>query len=168
MSIQEKLLTLTKYKSWANEITFSSVNSLPEGEAVKQRVTCFGNIIHTLNHVYVIDDVFKCHLISRPHSYKARNTENHPSLTELWEKQKEIDIWYVNYVETLPESEFSEVVNFQFIGGGNGSMSRADIILHVVNHGTYHRGFVGDMMYQAAAIPTANDLPVYLREIQNA
>ncbi len=167
MEIREKLLTLTKYKSWANEITFSAVNNLPDGEAVKQRVTRFGNMVHTLNHVYVIDDIFKSHLLSVPHHYQARNTESHPPLLSLWEKQKEIDNWYTSYVHSLSNNDFSKIVEFEFVGGGKGSMSRADIILHIVNHGTYHRGFVGDMMYQASAVPPANDFPVYLRELQN-
>ena len=59
------------------------------------------------------------------------------------------------------------MVNFEFIGGDTGSMSRADIILHIANHGTYHRGFVGDMMYQASVTPPANDFPVCLRELKN-
>ena len=61
--------------------------------------------------------------------------------------------------------KLSEIVKFQFVGGGDGVMSRADMIIHVVNHSTYHRGFVGDLMYQVPAIPPANDYPVYLREI---
>lgn len=166
MTIREKLLTLSLYKQWANQLTFSSVNSLSEGEATKQRATRFGNMVNTLNHVYVIDDVFKCHLMSTPHGYTNRNTDTHPSLAQLWDKQKQMDLWYINYVKSLSDKECSDIVNFEFIGGGNGSMSRADIILHIVNHGTYHRGFVGDMMYQASATPPANDLPVYLREQQ--
>ena len=49
-------------------------------------------------------------------------------------------------------------------GGGNGAMTREEIFLHLVNHATYHRGFVNDMMYQVPAKPPSNDLPVYLRE----
>ena len=43
-------------------------------------------------------------------------------------------------------------------------MSRLEMLMHVVNHGTYHRGFVGDLMYQVPAMLPANDLPVFLRE----
>ena len=43
-------------------------------------------------------------------------------------------------------------------------MSREEMIVHVVNHGTYLRGFVGDLMYQVPATPPANDLPVFLRD----
>jgi uncharacterized damage-inducible protein DinB len=52
-----------------------------------------------------------------------------------------------------------------FIGGGRGKMTRAQILLHIVNHGTYHRGFVSDLMYQILASVPANDLPVFLRDV---
>lgn len=43
-------------------------------------------------------------------------------------------------------------------------MTREQIVLHVVNHATYHRGFVGDMMYQVPFAPPSNDLPVFIRD----
>ena len=43
-------------------------------------------------------------------------------------------------------------------------MSRRDIVLHVVNHTTYHRGHVADMLYDMGVFPPATDLPVFLRE----
>ena len=43
-------------------------------------------------------------------------------------------------------------------------MTRAEILLHVVNHGTYHRGLVSDMMYQIPITPLTNDLTVFLRD----
>ncbi len=168
MTIGKKIITLTCYKSWANDLTFSAVSDLPEGEAIKPRMTRFGNMVHTLNHVYVIDDIFKAHLSAVPHSYQSRNTEAHPPLDVLWEKQKAMDLWYEEYASSLNESDWSEIVRFEFVGGGEGAMSRADILLHVVNHGTYHRGFVGDMMYQASATLPGNDFPIYLRERGNA
>jgi uncharacterized damage-inducible protein DinB len=155
---------LTKYKAWANDITFSAVNSLPSGEATKKRQTRFGNMVHTLNHVYVIDDIFKSHLLGKNHGYTARNTENHPSLADLWKAQVEMDKWYIEYAHNVPEELLAENVKFQFVGGGQGMMSREEIIIHVVNHGTYHRGFVGDLMYQVPASSPANDLPVFLRD----
>lgn len=54
--------------------------------------------------------------------------------------------------------------DFEFIGGGRGAMSRRDILLHVVNHATYHRGHVTAMLYQLGIAPPSTDLPVFLRE----
>ena len=164
MNLIENIRMLTKYKAWADDITFSAVSSLPKGEATKLRKTRFGNMVHTLNHVYVIDDIFKAHLLGEAHSYTARNTENTPSLADLWTLQKEMDKWYIDYADSISEEKLSEIVNFKFVGGGEGSMSRTDMVLHVVNHSTYHRGFVGDMIYQVPAISPANDLPVFLRD----
>ena len=47
--------TLTRYMAWANDRIFAAVAALPEGEATKPRRCVFKNIVHTLNHVYVID-----------------------------------------------------------------------------------------------------------------
>ena len=155
---------LTKYKAWANDIIFSAVSSLPSGEATKKRQTRFGNMVHTLNHVYVIDDIFRSHLLGEKHGYTARNTESHPPLADLWKLQVEMDKWYIEYADNALGELLAEEVSFQFIGGGQGMMSREEMIVHVVNHGTYHRGFVGDLMYQIPATPPANDLPVFLRD----
>jgi uncharacterized damage-inducible protein DinB len=58
-----------------------------------------------------------------------------------------------------------ENINFDFIGGGKGAMTREEMILHIVNHGTYHRGLVADMMYQVPLVPPSTDLPVFLRDV---
>ncbi|MBD2110302.1 MULTISPECIES: DinB family protein [Cyanophyceae] len=165
MNFSEIAKRLTRYKAWANEITFSAVKSLPEGEATKERKTRFRNMVHTLNHTYVIDCIFKAHLEKEIHPYTARNTETHPPLEDLWQAVKTVDQWYVDYAHSISEQEWLDIVNFQFVDGGEGAMSRSEIILHVVNHGTYHRGFVSDMMYQVPAVPPANDLTVYLRDV---
>jgi uncharacterized damage-inducible protein DinB len=119
---------------------------------------------HTLNHIYVIDRVFQAHLQGREHGYKARNTETHPPVAELWQRQREIDAWFVGWSDTLTEAALAEKVSFDFIGGGRGSMTRGEILLHVVNHTTYHRGFVADFFYQVPARPPATDLTVFLRD----
>jgi uncharacterized damage-inducible protein DinB len=164
MSTTEIVKRLVGYKAWANEITFLAVKSLPDGEATKERKTRYKNMIYTLNHVYVIDCIFKSHLESKPHKYTARNTETCPSLEELWESVRVIDRWYIDYAYSICEKELQEIIDFQFIDGDKGTMSRNEMILHVVNHGTYHRGLVSDMMYQVPTVPPANDLTVYLRD----
>jgi len=156
---------LTRYKAWANEIVYSTVRALPEGEATKQRPTVFGNMVHTLNHVYVVDSIFQAHLEGREHGFTARNTPTWPPIDELWQAVQVLDGWYIDRYDRLSNEELMEVIRFQFVGGGDGVMTRGEILMHLITHGTYHRGFVGDMLNQAKVRPRATDLTVFLRDV---
>ena len=160
-----QLSMLTRYKFWADELIYASVRELPEGESTRKRATRFGNMVHTLNHIHVIDRIFQAHLEGRPHGFTARNTPTHPPLDELWELVRTLDQWYVDYAAALSIAQSGERIEFRFVDGGAGVMSRGEMIVHVVNHATYHRGFVADMMYQVPAMPPATDLPVFLRDV---
>jgi len=122
-------------------------------------------MLHTLNHIYVIDCIFKAHLEGNKHYFVDRNTPTHPPFYELWQASNFIDRWYIDYAKSLSPQQLLEQVRFQFVDGGEGMMSREEIILDIVNHGTYHRGFVSDLMDQIPIVPPANDLTVFLRDI---
>jgi uncharacterized damage-inducible protein DinB len=156
---------LTRYNAWADRMIFDAVAALPEGEAGKERKSLFKNIIHTLNHNCVIDLIWQAHLEGREHGYTARNTPDHPPLEELRRQQQAVDDWYIAWSDALSDAALDEKVNFTLIGGNQGVMTRGEILLHVVNHTTYHRGFVADLFYQVPARPPTTDLPVFLREV---
>ena len=50
--------------------------------------------------------------------------------------------------QTAPWLEGS--VSFRFIDGASGAMTRGDILLHVVNHATYHQGWITQMLLSGA------------------
>lgn len=159
---------LARYTAWANDVLYQAMAQLPEAELVKKQKIVFGSMLRTLNHVYAMDLVWQAHLLGRPHGFVSRNPGICPPFAELRAAQSAVDAWYVEYADALSESAAEEVVNFEFIGGGSGSMSRGDIVLHVINHTTYHRGHIGDMMYQIPVHPPTTDLPVYRRNVARA
>ena len=156
--------TLTRYKAWADELFLDSVAQLAEADLVAPRPILFGNLIRTLHHSYAMDRVWQAHLLGEAHGYTSRNPPDHPPLAVLRQNQLAIDAWYVDYAAALDADALAEIVHFSFIGGGEGAMSRQDILLHVVNHTTYHRGHVADMLYHHALIPPTTDLPVFLAQ----
>ncbi|MDP3845964.1 MAG: DinB family protein [Pseudomonas sp.] len=155
--------TLTRYKAWADEFFLPVVAGLPESELVAPRPIIFGSLIRTLNHSYLMDYVWQSNLLGRPHGLTTRNPVDHPPIEDFVVAQLTMDTWYVDYADSLPHDQLGEMVKFEFIGGGIGAMSRGDILLHVVNHNTYHRGQVADMLYQLNVIPPTTDLPVFLQ-----
>ena len=156
---------LTRYNAWANKLFFDAVAKLPEGEATKPRTTLFKNIVHTLNHNYVIDLIFQAHLQGREHGFTARNTQDHPPLAELTQQQTALDRWYIDWSDGVTADALNEKVSFAFVGGGPGVMTRGQMLQHIVIHTSYHRGFAADLFYQVPAKPPTTDLPVFLRDV---
>ena len=165
MTTLRNVRTLTRYIAWTNNKIYDAVAALPEGEATKPRRSVFKNIVHTLNHVYVIDLIFQAHLEGREHGFTARNTPDHPPLDELRRKQRALDYWYIAWSDRLTESALERNVHFTFVGGGEGVMTCAEIVIHLANHTTYHRGYIADMLYQVPAHPTTTDLTVFIRDV---
>jgi len=161
------LETLVKYKTWADEVFYHAISKLPDDELRRDRPMLFGNIFSLLNHIYSMDVVWKSHLEGKPHNLETRNPESTSSLTDLRSDQVKINRWYEHYIDGLPIEKYREMVNFTFIGGGEGKMRRFEIIQHVVNHDSYHRGHIEGVLYQLSIEPPTTDMPVFLREIHS-
>lgn len=155
---------LTRYKLWAGKLFLSTIAQLSERQLVQPQPIQFGNMLRTLHHSYAMDRVWQAHLLGEAHGFATRNPDDALPFDILRDKQTAIDAWYAGYAGALDTDELAENVNFTFIGGGNGAMSRNDIILHVVIHSAYHRGQVADMLYHFSVSPPTTDLPVFLRE----
>ena len=68
-----------------------------------------------------------------------------------------MDAWYLAYVAGLTEPVLAEVLEFQFTDGDRGRMSREEMLLHVITHGGYHRGNVGEVL-KSLSIDAPRDL----------
>ena len=155
---------LTRYNAWADRKIYDAVAALPQGEAEKVRVSLDKSMIHTLHHIYIIDAIWQGHLEGRDHGFTSRRAADNLQLSELWPKQKQIDDWFVDWSDKVTDKEMNEEVQFTLIGGNKGVMKRGEILLHLVVHKGYHRGFACDMFYQVPSLTPQTDLPVYLRE----
>jgi uncharacterized damage-inducible protein DinB len=164
MQDHRSLRMLTRYTAWANDRLFEALHQLPPAEVTAPRATSFGNMIRTLSHAHVVDLIWQAHLEGRQHGFTSRNTESTPTLAQLQEQQQALDGWYIRYADGLTGDLQRQIVHFRFVDGGEGAMTRGDMLLHIVNHKTFHRGYVADMMYQVPARPPSMDLPVFLRD----
>lgn len=155
---------LAHYKSWADEVIFDGVDALPPGEAQKERRTLFKTMIGTLNHIYVVDLIWRAHLEQREHGFSARNIVVYPELAELRKAQQAMNEWLVAWSAAQSDAALDEEVQFTFVSGKKASMSRGEIFLHLVTHAAYHRGWVSEMFFDVPARPPQSDLSVFLTE----
>jgi uncharacterized damage-inducible protein DinB len=153
---------LARYKSWADNLTLGAVAALPPGEAARERPTLFKSIIGTLNHSYVVDLIWQAHLEGRAHGFTARNVVPYPELEALTAAQRRVNEWLLGWSEAQSAASLREAVSFRQVSGEQGTMTRGEILLHIVNHATYHRGWVSDLFFQVPAKPPTTDWNVFL------
>lgn len=162
MSI-ETLKSLFGYKSWANSELFPLLATLPP-EHSEPLHTC----IRTLNHIYVVDSIFRAHLSEEQRAFDATNTKATPSLEQLRIDVEATDAWYRSYVSSLTASALTEVLAFTFTDGDRGRMSREEILLHVLTHGGYHRGNVGQVLKSLSIAPPRDLYTRFLHQSEPA
>jgi uncharacterized damage-inducible protein DinB len=157
---------LARYNDWANARLFEAVAALPAGEAEKPRPSLFKSMIGTLNHNLVVALIWQAHLERREHGFKARNLVLHAGLEPLRRAQKDIDDWYIAWAGAQAPEALNELLDFRFISGTAGRMTRGEMLLHVVNHNSYHRGWVVERFAEVPMKTPDLDLPVYCGTIR--
>ena len=156
----------TRYNTWSNKLWFDALAALPAGEAEKPRTSLFKNMVHTMNHIYIIDLIWQAHLEGRDHGMTVRNTADYPPLAELSTKQQAIDRWYEQWSDKQTDETIVDRRPVTLIGGNRVVMSLGEMLMHLYHHTAYHRGFVGDMMFNVPGHRApVTDLPVFLREV---
>ena len=158
MSTSTLFASLFKYKAKADEDLFAAVAALD----ASGKQEALHAAIRVLNHVYVVDRIFRAHLTGEAHGFTATNTTETPTLAALRDLVQESDGWYVNYTRKLGPAEIGQQIDFLFTDGKQGRMSREEILAHVVTHGGYHRGAVGRILDQNSATRPPDSFTNYL------
>ena len=165
MDSPHHLQMLTRYTAWANSLLYRSLQSEAHETIHSPRPARPNNLIGVLGHIYVVSLIWKANLTGEDHGLKSRTLQDTPTLAELQSWQEAMDRWYIDFVDSQSAQALSEPIRFTFVDGGAGVMRGDEMLLHVVNHSTYHRGYVADMLYESGSRPPTMDLPVFLRDV---
>ncbi|MEO8807108.1 MAG: DinB family protein [Burkholderiaceae bacterium] len=152
------LQALFRQKAAINEEFFAVLETVAAGDRV--------DAIRVLNHIHVVDRIFAAHLRGEPHGYKATNTPETPTLAALRAAVLETDHWFVEQAGTLAPAQLAETVAFTFTDGQRGRMSREEMLAHVITHGSYHRGEVGQMLKRLSLAPPRDLFTAYLHRAE--
>lgn len=161
----DHLRTFMQYTAWANGVLYQALSAIDEKMLAQPRPGRPAGAIGVLGHAYVVGMIWKGHLSRQPHGFATRSLEPAPALSTLRDWQASLDQWYVDYTRDLPPDWRGTPIDFRFVDGGAGRMTAEEMLLHVANHGTYHRGYVADMLYEAGLTPPTMDLPVFIRDV---
>jgi uncharacterized damage-inducible protein DinB len=81
-----------------------------------------------------------------------------PTLSRVERHWQNLECEVRNYFEKLEQNDLSETVTYIDSGGRHWPYPLWQLILHLANHQTYHRGQVSALLRQLGVVPPATDL----------
>lgn len=160
--MHDTLQRLFEYKAWANDALLNALAKLG-GES-----PIMGLAIKALSHSHVVDRIFAAHMKQEAHGYASANLTEMPKLEDLSADIRASDRDYIDYVSALDPRALAESIRFTFTDGAAGSMSREEMLLHVITHGVGHRGQISAVMILNGLTPVKDGFTTYLHEAEAA
>ena len=156
----QEVLTHLRYTGWASRKLLEAVKSLGADQISKDVSVSHGSILGTLAHTYFGDAVWYSRVVD-PQA-PVPNPKEIPSLEGLDVRWREVLGKWEAWAETLSDVDLEKMVSFTRMNGETAQSSVKHLVLHLVNHGTLHRGQVVGMLRQAGVKPPATDFLSYI------
>jgi uncharacterized damage-inducible protein DinB len=157
------LVSLFEFKRW------SDGELLALGIASRDRLPAddFRAFSRLLNHIHLVDRIFRARLTGDAQDAPAATqTDATPALEALVPEVRACDDWLVQYVQGLDADGLAERIPFRFTDGDTGTMTRAEMLHHLLLHGTYHRGAAGRILAVHGVQPPRDAITTFLHRFE--
>ena len=149
---------LARFNAWANERIYDCSAKLPDAEYRRDRKAFFGSIHATLNHLLVVDKVWRARVEGSVTDVKSLDQVLHDNLPALCSARVAEDEALIRMVDGLGPTDGSRIVNYRFMNGTPGATPVDIVLITLFNHQTHHRGQVHTMLTQAGITPPPLDI----------
>jgi uncharacterized damage-inducible protein DinB len=131
---------MARYNAWANARLYRMAAALPD-ELYRKDVGAYFKSLHgTLNHLLTADRIWMCRLTGVGEHPKKLNAILFDDFASLHAARVAEDSRIVDFVQGLAEAAFEGQWSFRMLNGTPQSMRRCDVLAHLFNHQTHHRG----------------------------
>lgn len=161
---------LYEYDRWANNRALSAASVLSSEEFTRDQGGSFASVRDTLLHIVagewgwlefwkepLPDSTFLVDLRTRRES--LFHTGAFPDVETVRSKWVEVEKEQIEFVDRLTDDVLQRMLPFR-----GTQVSLAQLMQHLANHSTYHRGQLTLMMRQLKAQPVQTDFHVFLVE----
>jgi uncharacterized damage-inducible protein DinB len=131
---------MADYNAWANERLYRMASRLPDEQYRRDVGAYFKSLHGTLNHIMCADRIWLSRLTGigeHPTNLDATVFDDFPSLSTA---RQQDDQRIIAYVESLSEAQMEETWLYQTLNGTPQKQRRREILAHLFNHQTHHRG----------------------------
>ncbi len=142
------------YSSWASKRVLDAVMALPEEQRDRDLGVSHQSVMHTLRHIVMADRNWLYRVLGTAPPDAGRVEEEWPRLWKQWE----------DAAASWTDADLASVIEYRDLKGNAHRSRLEEIVMHVVNHATLHRGQVMGMMRQLGVAPPATDLIFFYRQ----
>ncbi len=163
MTLQEVKL-LQAFNAWASQRIFDAVEKLAPELYMLDMKSSHKSIHGTLTHFVAAEKLWLSRFVGKPDS-KMLTTAEVPSLADVkavWEKN---GYEHAKFLATMTDKKLQETFTTTNPRGETVTQIYWQIMQHVVDHSTFHRGQIVCMMRQQGVQPPATGLVGFYREI---
>jgi uncharacterized damage-inducible protein DinB len=159
----EEIRTLFEYNTWANHRSLEAASALTEEQFTRSLGSSFSSVRDTLAHICGGEWVWLERFLGRTPAAMpdVKQFATLPALREHWQAQERALLSFVN---GLTEADLDGVMEYKTMKFGTYRNPLRHSLLHLANHGTYHRGQVTTLLRQLGAQPIPTDLMHFYRE----
>ncbi len=158
----EALRQHLKYNAWATARVLDAAAKLTPDELNHDFHIATGNVVRTLAHIFAADRTWIGRLKQSPPAQFASDADH--DFATLPEKWAAVAAAWEEWAAALTDETAQGVLIYRDLKGNLWSQPVWQIVLHVVNHGTHHRGEVIGFIRALGHTPPPLDLIVYYRQ----
>ncbi|MDQ0268573.1 DinB family protein [Cytobacillus purgationiresistens] len=154
-----------EYHIWANKMLLERLKELPSNVLYEEVSSSYPNIAQTFSHIYVVD-VMWLQVLKGMDMQEALEASmafleqtNLYSVDEFVKSYEELALQYEEWMNS--QKDLEQKINLNNPWSGARATSYSEILFHVANHGTYHRGNITTMLRQQGYASTMNDLSLF-------
>ena len=144
------------YNTWANTRVLDAVSGLDAGQFKRVLGGSFPSIHLTLTHMLWAEWLW----LERWQGHSPKELfapEDFPSVSDIANRWRQIHAGQRTFVQSLTPTDLQRVIRYTNRAGQEWEYTLARMIYHLVNHSTYHRGQVTNMLRMLNATPAKTD-----------
>lgn len=131
---------LAAYNSWANARLYGAALDLPDPAYRQATGVFFGSLHRTLNHLLVADRIWLHRLTGEGAAPRRVDTIVCDALPDLARARLAEDARLEAFVQDTSQSGLERTLGYRTTRGEAHDQQVGDILLHLFNHQTHHRG----------------------------
>lgn len=153
--------SLLDYHYWANKRLLGALQNLTEEQYRRDLGGSFPSIQATVAHLINAEAVWMSRLTDE--ARQKVTPEDLPTVAAAAERWAKMEQEYLLLLEGAGDDGFDRQIRAITSTGREYVHTVGEVLQHLVNHGTYHRGQVTNMIRQIGLVPVALDMIMYYR-----